>query len=66
MKGGFVKEEKLMKGGGGEDPPGRWLGGEREANDAPAQDRHPDGAELVCGRGGIGLHDDHPDQGGII
>ena len=55
-----------MKGGGGEDLPGRGLGGGQEANEAPAQDRHPDGAEVFCGVGCIGLHDDHPNEGGGV
>ena len=75
MKGGFVKVVMLMIGGE-EDPPGRGLGGGREANEAPAQNRHQDevpaqvrhqdGVEVVCGVGGLGLHDDHPDEGGGV
>ena len=69
---GFVNEVMLMKGVDGEDLPGRGLGGGREANGAPAHGRHQDEVpaqvrhpetEVVCDRGGIGLHDDHPDEG---
>ena len=45
-------------------------------DEVPAQDRHPyeisiqyrhpDGAEVVCGGAGIGLHVDHSDEGGGV
>ena len=62
MKGGLVKEMKLTKGGGVEDPPGRGLGGGREANEAPAQNRHQDEVPAQVRHHDIIHHDEVPTQ----